>query len=186
VTFDFPVPGARYVRDYVLEEAGARLLQEIDASPWLTDLQRRVQHYGYRYDYQARRITPNMYLGELPPFASPIAARLVDDGLFTQRPDQAIVNEYLPGQGISAHVDCVPCFGPTIATLSLGSECELELQHTSTNEICRVTLAIGSVLILSGAARYDWTHMIRARLRDHGRPRSRRVSVTFRTVIQHS
>jgi alkylated DNA repair dioxygenase AlkB len=44
-----------------------------------------------------------------------------DEGLADEVTNQTIVNEYRPGQGIAAHVDCVPCFGATILSLSLGS-----------------------------------------------------------------
>ena len=40
----------------------------------------------------------------------------------------AAVNEYLPGQGIAQHVDCVPCFGGTVASLSLLSPCTMRLE----------------------------------------------------------
>ena len=45
-----------------------------------------------------------------------------------------------------------------------------------------------SALVLSGEARHDWTHAIPAREADvwQGveRPRGRRVSLTFRTMLQ--
>lgn len=176
------IPGARYVRSFLPEWSG--LLAAIDHEPWLPDLARRVQHYGYRYDYKARKVTRDMYLGELPPMLRPITLRLVQEGLFRALPDQAIINEYKPGQGIAAHVDCVPCFGDTIATLSLGSECEMEFANTRTGEVRRTILEVGSLLVLADEARYDWTHSIRARLSDDGRVRGRRVSVTFRSVIR--
>jgi alkylated DNA repair dioxygenase AlkB len=44
-----------------------------------------------------------------------------------------------------------------------------------------------SILLLTGAARYDWTHAIPARKTDviNGTttPRGRRLSITFRTVL---
>jgi alkylated DNA repair dioxygenase AlkB len=46
-----------------------------------------------------------------------------------QEADQAIINEYQPGQGISPHVDCVPCFGPVVAAISLGSDCVMDFTH---------------------------------------------------------
>lgn len=46
--------------------------------------------------------------------------RLYDDGYFPKIPDQVIINEYQPGQSIAPHIDSVPCFGETIASLSLG------------------------------------------------------------------
>src|SRR5262249_44894883 len=99
----------------------------VDGQPWLSDRQRRVQHYGYRYDYKARKVDPSLYLGPLPDWAAHLAARLRAEGWFDSLPDQLIVNEYEPGRGISKHVDCVPCFGPTVGSLSLGASCVLEM-----------------------------------------------------------
>lgn len=101
--------------------------------------------------------------------------------------DQVIVNEYQPGQGISAHVDCVPCFGPVVAAISLGSACVMDFTHPTDGKKAAVHLAPGSLCVMTGPARYDWRHSIAARKSDPGAgariPRSRRVSVTFRTVL---
>jgi alkylated DNA repair dioxygenase AlkB len=177
--------GLAYRSAFVPPADGDALIAAIDARPWLADLRRRVQHYGYRYDYQARRVDADSYLGPLPAFLDELAARMPGVG-FERLPDQAIVNEYLPGQGISAHIDCVPCFGPTIATLSLGSACEIEFRHPSSDAVVTQALEVGSLLTLAGEARYDWTHAIRARKSDRGVVRGRRLSVTFRTVLPHT
>src|SRR5688572_5665728 len=121
-----PVPGLKYEPGYVAGPAEAALLAAVDAEPWMGDLKRRVQHHGYRYDYAARKVDPSMYLGPLPAWAQPLAARLVADGHMPASPDQLIVNEYEPGQGISPHVDCIPCFGPVVCSVSLGSQCAME------------------------------------------------------------
>ena len=168
------IAGLRYAAGFVAAPDAAALVAAIDAQPWLDDLARRVQHYGWRYDYRARRVAPDMYLGPLPAFLSALVARL------DFAPDQAIVNEYVPGQGIAHHVDCVPCFGETIASASLLSRCEMEFRRGDTRHA--ILLEPGSLLVLSGEARYDWSHAIRARGSDHGVPRGRRLSVTFRTV----
>ena len=104
------LPGARYVAGFIDQPMQDALIAAVDERPWIEDLKRRVEHYGYRYDYRARTVTPDDYLEPLPQWASDLARRLVDHGWFGRTPDQLIVNEYLPGQGISAHVDCVPCF----------------------------------------------------------------------------
>ncbi len=121
------IPELMYVADFVASPDEATLLAAVDAAPWLSDLKLRVQHYGYRYDYKARRVDPSMYLGPLPDWAQPLAGRLVGDGYMPTAPDQLIVNEYEPGQGITAHVDCVPCFGPVVCSLTLGSPCVMDL-----------------------------------------------------------
>ncbi|MCR9130254.1 MAG: alpha-ketoglutarate-dependent dioxygenase AlkB [Alphaproteobacteria bacterium] len=179
-------PGARLIRDFVPEQAAERLLAAIDASTWCADLKRRVQHYGWRYDYRERRVTEEMRLGSLPDWLLPAAEAVGDLPEFDRRPDQVIVNEYLPGQGISAHVDCEPCFGPAVASLSLGGDVEMVFRKRSTVERSSVILEPAMLLILSDEARYNWTHEIPARksdmIRGMRQPRKRRLSLTFRTV----
>jgi alkylated DNA repair dioxygenase AlkB len=175
--------GMNYVSDFLSLSEQDDVLREVDLQPWRSDLKRRVQHYGYRYDYKARRVDRSMFLGALPPFAISVANRMIERSLFPQLPDQLIVNEYLPGQGITAHVDCEPCFAETIAMASLGSAYEMEFIHSETKEVRAIMLERGSILVISGEARYHWLHKISARRRDHGIPRRRRVSLTFRNVL---
>src|SRR4051812_40991372 len=113
------VPGLVYFRKFLSDEDQGRILAEVDARPWLNDLKRRVQHYGYKYDYTAREVNLSMFVGPLPEFAVEVSRCLRACGLTDELPDQLIVNEYEPGQGISAHVDCLPCFKNTIVTVSL-------------------------------------------------------------------
>jgi hypothetical protein len=98
-------------------------------------------------------------------------------------PDQAIVNEYQPGQGIGAHVDCETYFQNTIVTVSLGSSCEMDFLSLESREIPSTLLEPGSALVLRDIGRYQWMHRIMARTSDHGIPRGRRVSLTYRNVI---
>jgi alkylated DNA repair dioxygenase AlkB len=177
------IDGMTYDPDFLNLTEQISVLREVDDQPWRNDLKRRVQHYGYRYDYKARQVDRAMYLGPLPPFALPVAGKLVARMYFPQLPDQLIVNEYLPGQGITAHVDCEPCFAGTIAMVSLGWAYEMEFIHSQTKEVRPILLAPGSVLVISGEARYHWFHQIKARKRDHGIRRERRVSLTFRNVL---
>src|SRR5436190_21173243 len=159
-------PGLKYITGFVAEPDEAALLAVVDAEPWPPDLKRRVQHYGYRYDYKARKVDPSMYLGPLPAWAQPLADRLVADGRMTAAPDQLIVNEYEPGQGITAHVDCVPCFGPVACSLTLGSTCVMELSAAQGGEAESLLLERGSLLVLAGEARYSWRHAIPGRKTD--------------------
>lgn len=102
------ISGLTYISDFISVQEQYFLLGQIDQQPWLMDLKRRVQHYGYKYDYKARTVSNDAYLGLLPDWLSSISQKLHNDNTFPSVPDQAIVNEYLPGQGISAHIDCVP------------------------------------------------------------------------------
>lgn len=181
------IPGLAYVSEYITPDEEAGLIRTINAQLWITELKRRVQHYGYRYDYKARSVTPESYLGALPEWLSPYANRLRADGFFPVPPDQMIVNEYRPGQGIAPHVDCVPCFTDTIASLSLSSPCVMEFTHTETQQRIPVLLEPRSLVILSGDARYRWQHSIPHRKTDRhdGQilSRGRRLSLTFRKVL---
>ncbi|MCG8352597.1 MAG: alpha-ketoglutarate-dependent dioxygenase AlkB [Chloroflexales bacterium] len=181
------IPGLTYVPDYIAPDAATVLLQQIDQQPWDATLRRRVQHYGYRYDYQARTVTSALRAAAFPPWLQNLACRLHQEGFATALPDQGIVNEYLPGQGIAKHIDCIPCFGATILSVSLGSGCEMRLTTPAAKAVASLWLAPGSLLVLCDAARYQWAHGIPARQSDRyaGQrvPRQRRVSLTFRTVL---
>ena len=179
--------GLTYVQSYLTETEQAETLFCIDQAPWLHDLSRRVQHYGYKYDYRARSIDSSMRLGPLPSWASKLANKLVQSDHFRTTPDQAIVNEYLPSQGISPHVDCKPCFGDVIASVSLGSVAVMRLTSCDSPSRVDILLEPGSLLVLDGPARYKWKHSIPPRKVDRiaslVRSRTRRVSVTFRSVV---
>jgi alkylated DNA repair dioxygenase AlkB len=181
------VPGLTYLAGYVPPSDEDVLLMAVDAEPWLSDLRRRVQHYGYRYDYKARKVDSSMYLGPLPEWAQTLAARLVSDQHMPIAPDQLIVNEYEPGQGITPHVDCVPCFGPVVCSITLGSQCVMELSAVKEDRTETLLLERGSLVVLSGDSRYHWRHAIPGRktdrVGDQMLRRGRRVSLTFRTVL---
>lgn len=98
------IPGLTYIPDFIMKEEEKSLIENIDNSPWINDLKRRVQHYGYKYDYKARAVNDDAYLGLLPEWLKPLGRRLFDEGIFPAVPDQVIVNEYEPGQGISPHL----------------------------------------------------------------------------------
>ena len=180
------INGLQYIPEFITKTEHDDLLKIIDNQPWLHDLKRRVQHYGYKYDYKAKRIDTSMHLGDLPDWVLKLAYRLYAGKFFNVLPDQVIVNEYLPGQGISKHIDCVPCFSDTIVSLSLGSACIMDFTNTAGAKI-PVLLEPQSIVIMTGDARYHWCHSIAGRKTDKFQgqviQRQRRVSLTFRKVI---
>ncbi len=89
-----------YIPDFLAESDQLALLAEIDALEWSTELKRRVQHYGYKYDYTAKSVSVSMLVGPLPEKCQALAVRLHVEGIFAKIPDQLIVNEYMPGQGM--------------------------------------------------------------------------------------
>ena len=182
------IKGFRYIEDYISESEHDWLLDQIDEHQWRKDLKRRVQHYGFKYDYKARKVNLNMRIGHLPEWLQALGRRLYEDGHMPAEPDQVIVNEYEPGQGISSHIDCEPCFANMIVSLSLGSGCVMDF--TSKLDKAKkipVWLAPKSIIVLRDEARYKWLHGIASRESDQWAgqkyERQRRVSLTFRKVI---
>ncbi len=182
------ISGLKYIPGYITEFQHNWLLAQIDKQLWLNDLKRRVQHYGFKYDYKARKVSRDMRIGELPIWLKELRSRLQQAGYMPEGADQVIVNEYKPGQGISGHVDCEPCFESTIISLSLGSSCVMNFT-SKYNKAKRIPVWLSprSIVVLSGEARYEWLHSIAPRKWDEwdGRKyeRQRRVSLTFRRVI---
>ena len=182
------IDGLQYIEDYITEAQHDWALARIDEQQWLDDLKRRVQHYGFKYDYKARKVDMDMHIGELPKWLNRLSENLYKDGYMPEVADQVIINEYQPGQGISSHIDCEPCFQDTIASLSLGSGCVMNFTNKfdKTQKI-PVWLEPRSLVVLSSEARYEWLHGIAARKWDewdgHRYERQRRVSLTFRKVI---
>jgi alkylated DNA repair dioxygenase AlkB len=179
------IDGLLYIPQYISQAHHDFLVQKIDAQPWRGDLARRTQHYGYIYDYRAKSVDPSSRLGDLPPWLQRIAVQLHADGLFSKPPDQAIINEYAPGQGIASHIDCIPCFDDVVVSLSLAAPVVMDLKQDGKS--VAILLEPRSVLVLRGDARYQWKHGIAKRQEDTAEGmvfrRERRVSVTFRNVI---
>ena len=182
------VPGLKFLEGFLTLEEQAYCVERVDAADtqWRNDLSRRVQHYGWRYDYKARAITPDMHIGALPDWLAQLAQRLYDEtGLFDCVPEQVIVNEYLPGQGIATHIDH-PGFGPTVCTISLLDDWEMDFsEHWKDKSPALLTR--GSCVLLTDSSRSIWQHGIAPRKTealDNGRrDRKRRLSLTFRTVL---
>ena len=180
------IPGLTYRPDALTEEQEHALLLSIDGpeGEWapVTDStrSRRVQHYGYRYDYKRRAVAE-------PTVAIPAEWFGLFGGVDEakgQEWNQVIVNEYLPGQGISAHVDSL-AYGEVIRCYTLGSGATMRFTHSS-GVVKELYVEPRSVYIMTGEARYQWKHEMVARKSDtvEGKkvPRGRRVSVTLRWV----
>lgn len=182
------VPGLKIFEGFLTPEEQAFCVERVDAADgeWRSDLSRRVQHYGWRYDYKARAITPDMHIGTLPDWLSQLAQKLyVETGLFDRVPEQVIVNEYLPGQGIAMHIDHRG-FGPTVCTISLLDDWEMDFAENWKDKTPAL-LQRGSCVLLTDSSRSDWQHGIAPRktesLENGRRDRKRRLSLTFRTVL---
>lgn len=133
------------------------------------------------------------YLTELLDTASKLLKDLVPpeaiDVLFDQPlARQVILNLYPPGQGISPHIDLPNRYADGIIGVSLLGGCTMVFERDG--ERCDVYIPERTVYVLTGEARWEWSHGIEGRMEDkmrgkgeeevETRLRSTRVSVTFR------
>jgi len=176
--------GLKVLPNFINDDEEDRLVATIDSVEWDQLMKRRVQHYGWRYDYKARRITPANYLGPLPGWAEDLAERLLASGVVPELPDQVIVNNYEGNQGISKHIDCKDCFRGPVVTISLLETWDMVFTRKIAGETAKFVQSLTrcSAVVLDGEARSAWHHEIPTRLTERGVPRSRRVSITFRKV----
>jgi len=186
---EIDIPGFHYVKDWISSEQQDEIMKFLDSVEWSTELKRRVQHYGYHFDYKTSEISETP-IEPIPSVLQPMIKRLKEEFFDGVLPDQLIVNEYIPGQGIGPHTDRTHCFGPTVASISMLSPVVMDFSNCKTLEKRALKLEPCSILVLKDDARYRWTHGIGQRDKDmwQGKEfqRSRRVSLTFRTVILKS
>lgn len=103
-----------------------------------------------------------------------------------QESEAAIVQRYAPGQGIDWHVDLLR-YDDGVAILSLLSTVRMHFRKVTDHTIVKsVVLRPRSLLLCSGAARYEWEHCIESidhdMIDDIKVLREDRISITMRRV----
>ena len=152
---------------------------------WSCDLSRRTQQFGFHYDYWQRLVSASDR--ELPTWSEIALISLENLGVYreNEKPNQLIVNEYEPGQGIAPHIDH-RAFGEPIVSLSLCAPIVMDFERDGFAKRS-LLLPRRSALVLDGDARWLWRHGIAARRSDvvDGRERMRetRLSVTLRRAV---
>lgn len=187
---ELKIPGLYYIND-LKEDYIKNIIHELDKLNWMNisnnPNSRMVQHYGYKYDYKTYNI--NVKCDSLPECLNILKNILTDickelniinnDYEF----NQCIVNNYLPGQGISRHVD-VKKYGDIIGCFTLGSGASITFRNKNEEEYLYVNP--NSLYIMTHDSRYVWSHEMAQKkydLVDNIKiKRERRVSVTFRNV----
>ena len=134
---------------------------------------RTAAHFGLRYGYENRKLTPG---DPLPPLLQPLrerAAALAD--LEPEALVQALVQRYPVGATIGWHRDSLPF--DRIVGLSLRGTGRLRFRRGSVRdwETWSVEAPPRSAYVLAGEARSEWEHSIPA-------AKELRYSVTFRNL----
>uniref|UniRef100_A0ACD5W7Y3 Uncharacterized protein n=1 Tax=Avena sativa TaxID=4498 RepID=A0ACD5W7Y3_AVESA len=194
--------------DFLSSDDQSRLLAAIQREGWFSDANNQAMRFGdlppWAVELSAL-VRECICIGDVnvgigPGWtnededASPLPSDLLwREPLF----DQLIANRYKPGEGICAHVDLMR-FDDGIAIVSLESACVMrfsrecaanDTQKHGENEPTDVPVCLnpGSLVVMSGDARYHWKHEINRKPGAqlwNGREldQDRRTSVTLRKM----
>lgn len=186
----FP-PGLTLMENFITEEQEETLLRTLnwdECESVSSQLKhRQVKHFGYEFEYGTNIVDPDKPIPSIPQDYKFLQTLFNKHGhKYTY--DQLTINKYLSGQGIPSHIDTHSVFEDTILSLSLGSACIMNFKKD--DQKIDVLLPARSLLIMTGEARYAWTHGICPRHNDiiktkNGtttQERGTRVSFTFRKV----
>jgi DNA oxidative demethylase len=175
-----PPDGFVYVDGFLDPEEEGRLIDLLEGIPWEAvvfrgyEARRRIVHFGHRYEFEARGVTPGL------PIPAPLqelrdrVAVLAD-----AEPEtfvEVLATEYRPGATIGWHSDA-PAFGSTVLGVSLASACRMRFRRKAPGGWLRWDrlLERRSAYVIGGGARYAWQHSIPP-------TESLRYSITYRTV----
>ncbi|KAG5501800.1 hypothetical protein JKF63_04069 [Porcisia hertigi] len=207
------VPGLFLVEDFVTAEEEKTIWEELYAGRPQLQLEylsrRRVAHFNRRFWYGVNTLTDEgVMVNQRPSFYAWMRARLQNDtaaggvridGDYPLHPgdyecDQLTVNYYdyseMGACGIAAHVDAHGAFDDTVLIVSLGSYTVMEFSRwdcpAGVAAPVGVYLAPRSLAVMTGEARYGWTHCIAEKRTDTlsellpSFSRGNRISLTWR------
>lgn len=176
--------GLYYIENYITAAESSEILLFIEREEWKPvgngKNSRKVVHYGYSYNYKR---SGTEKINDIPEFLKRFVNKeRIEKEMNIEIPEfnQLIINEYLPGQGIAAHIDHVKQFGNIILCISLGSD--IVIDFIGEGRKISHLIKENSLYIMSGAARYEYSHEIAARKSDNGVARKNRISLTYRIV----
>ena len=172
--------GLVYCPDFLSVTEEREISDWIDAQAWDRAFSRRRQFYGHSYSDKAAKT-------EVPSLLDHYAQRLFELSYTLEVPRQVLINEYLPGQGIAAHIDEMPNRQSQVVTVSLLDSYPMLFAEVDSDRTYEQWLERRSVAVMNGPSRSDWTHEIVKRKADiiqggGRRMRGRRVSITYRTM----
>ncbi|KAH7647964.1 2OG-Fe oxygenase superfamily [Cryptosporidium bovis] len=187
--------GFMLFKNFVSDEEGRKLVDWFDnEGEWECKLRRRVQHFGYSFDYSRKVISSN-WNKDIPDIINKLILRMLDYGLTKEPPDQITVNEYQIGQGIGPHIDSHHTIGESIIVVSLGSSIlfdfyDLKRVKNGFQRIEKRSVFVpeNSLYIMKEEIRYKWGHGIKSRktelVEGNRCKRNRRISITFRKFMK--
>jgi len=178
------IPGLFLYPDFIDEAREKQLLNEIDNQTWIVDYLRRLQYYGYRNELdKPYDLVP--FPIPMPALIAQLSQEIVQQKILLYQPDQVIINEYVPGEGIKSHKDRA-YYENQICGVNLGSGCIMRFIKGKDEEVIDIEIPQRSLYLMQDDARKKWNHGIPPRKKDNIsgtlKHRDRRVSITYRKV----
>ena len=175
-----PPAGFRYVEALIEPDEERRFIGLLEELSWEAfvfrsyEARRRVVHFGHRYDFEARGVSPGLPIPKLLIELRDRAATMAADD--PEEYVEVLATEYRPGSTIRWHSDA-PAFGATVLGVSLGSACRMRFRRRSGHRWERWdrVLEPRSGYVIGGEARSVWQHSIPP-------TEALRYSITYRTV----
>ena len=178
------VPGLFLYPNFIDEIREKQLLEEIEQQQWTVDYTRRLQYYGYRNELE-KPYDLITFPVPIPPQIYQLSKEITEKNILLYQPDQVIINEYAPGEGIKPHKDR-NYYENQICGVNLGSGCIMKFIKGKNIEVIDVEIPRRSLYVMQDDARKKWNHGIPPRKKDiiNGsiQHRERRVSITYRKV----
>ena len=159
-----PIRSCYYLPNFVSSSEAEYLLSSINNQPktrWVNLSNRRLQNWGVKpLASNNASLTPGIP-EPLPPFLNTMVDRMVHCCVFKQEspPNHCLVNEYLPNQGIMPHEDG-PNYDSTVATVSLGEHCLLDLYSKEGKKLFSLHLEPNSLFVMQKDAYESHLHGI--------------------------
>lgn len=182
------IPGLTLIQNFINPQEHEQLVSQIESMAWGSIGSRKVQQYGFKYNYRSRGVNKSDKICEIPEFCDFVVERMIEKELIQRAPDQCIINKYDSGQGIGRHIDST-VFGDIIISLSLCAPILFEFgkyENCKAQEKHEFWIKPMTLLIMKDDARYKWQHCIPKRKFDvvNGQKilRGMRISLTFRFV----
>ena len=196
--FNFEPYGLQVQKEVLTQAEEQNALRRLadEHRDWDDDLQtRRTLQFGYHFDYSTDNLCH--FKTEVPEWLQHLSKKVAAAGDFDKIPNQVIINEYIPKQGILLHADR-HCFGEYICSVSLQSDITMCFANSADN-LSRDEADVGrgkavlfhlpprAMLAMTSQARWKWQHGIAGSKYDFDSDwniteRTRRVSLTFRYV----
>ncbi|XP_044757908.1 alpha-ketoglutarate-dependent dioxygenase alkB homolog 6 [Coccinella septempunctata] len=152
-------PDVYYIPNFISIEEEDEILKHVYGAPkpkWTYLSNRRLQDYG---GVPHKR---GMISEEIPQWLQKYMDRINDLSVFDKKfPNQVLVNEYIPGQGIMPHTDG-PLFHPIVTTISCGSHTILNFleNNVQRDKICEFLLERRSLIIIKNDMYTKYLHSI--------------------------